>query len=321
MKKNKLRVAILFGGKSAEHEVSIQSAKNIIKSLDKNKYEIVAIKINKDGKINFSLNNIDVVFPVLHGPYGEDGSMQGYLKLLDKPYVGSGVLGSAIGMDKDVTKRLLRDAGLPVGKFIVFRKGDEIDFTKIKKVVSIPFFVKPANLGSSIGVSKVKDLNSFGPAIDTAFTYDSKIIIEEYTKGQEIECSVLGNDDPVASVPGEIVPSHEFYDYDAKYIDSEGAAIMIPANISKAKTKEIQSLAVKAFKVLCLDGLARIDFFLTTTGKILINEPNTIPGFTNISMYPKLWEKSGIMYSELLDKLIELALDKHRIQKKLKTSL
>lgn len=321
MKNNKLRVAILFGGKSAEHDVSIQSAKNIIKSLDKNKYEVTAIKINKDGKINFSLNNIDIVFPVLHGPFGEDGSMQGYIKLLDKPCIGSGVLGSAIGMDKDVTKRLLRDSGLPVGKFIVFRRGEAIDFAKIRSELGIPFFVKPANLGSSIGVSKVKNETDFERSIKVAFSYDTKIIIEEYTEGQEIECSVLGNENPIASVPGEIIPTHEFYDYEAKYIDSNGARIHIPAEITDKQIKEIQSLAIRVFKVLSLDGLARIDFFLTTTGKIYVNEPNTIPGFTNISMYPKLWEKSGIKYSELLDKLIELAIDKYYIQNKLKTSL
>ncbi|HUQ85473.1 MAG TPA: D-alanine--D-alanine ligase family protein [Candidatus Limnocylindrales bacterium] len=321
MKSKKLRIAVLYGGKSAEHDVSLKSAKNVINALDKNKYEVTPIKIDKDGKINFTLNNIDLVFPVMHGPYGEDGSIQGFLKLANLPFVGSGVLGSAIGMDKDVTKRLLRDAGLPIGKFLVFERKDEIHFDDVKKELGVPFFVKPANLGSSIGVSKVKNEADFDQAVKSAFSYDAKIIIEEYTEGQEIECAVLGNENPIASIPGEIIPTHEFYDYEAKYIDAEGAKLKIPAGISDAKIKEIQALAIKAFKVLCLEGMSRIDFFLTKSGKILINEPNTIPGFTNISMYPKLWEKSGIAYPELIDRLIQLAIDRFKTQNKFRTTL
>lgn len=321
MKKNKLRIAILYGGKSAEHEVSINSAKNVIDSLDKNKYDITAIKINKDGKINFDLKNIDVVFPVLHGPYGEDGSMQGYLKLMNLPYVGSGVLGSAMGMDKDITKRILRDANLPIGEFLVFKKFEKLNFDQIKNKLGLPFFVKPANLGSSVGVSKVKNRKDFDKAIKESFLYDTKIIIEEFIDGREIECAVLGNDNPIASIAGEVIPTHEFYDYNAKYIDENGARLKIPADILNAKMMEVQALAVKAFKALCLEGMARIDFFMDKAGRLYVNEPNTIPGFTNISMYPKLWEKSGIMYSDLLDKLIELAIDRYRIQKELRTSL
>ncbi len=321
MKNKKIRVAVLFGGKSAEHEVSIQSAKNIIASLDKKKYEITSIKISKDGKWNFDLNNIDVVFPALHGSYGEDGSMQGVLRLLNIPFVGSGVLGSAVGMDKDVAKRLLRDAGLPVADFLVFRKEESIDFAKVVEKLGFPFFVKPANLGSSVGVAKVKNQKDFADAVHEAFSYDTKILIEQYIPGKEIECSLLGNDDPIASLPGEIVANHEFYDYDAKYLDEQGAELKIPANLSQKKVKEVQTLAIKSFKVLCLEGMARIDFFYTQDGKFYINEANTIPGFTNISMYPKLWEASGITYPELVDKLIQLAIEKHKEQQKLRTSL
>lgn len=318
--KKKIRVAVLFGGKSAEHEVSIESAKNVIKSLDLNKYDVIPVEIDKYGKGDLTLQNIDVVFPVLHGPFGEDGSMQGFLKVSEIAFVGSGVLGSAIGMDKDVTKRLLRDAGLPIGKFLVFENKEVPDFSKVKRALGLPVFIKPANLGSSVGVAKVKNVEEFEKAVKEAFLYDTKIIIEEYIKGREIECSVLGNEEPQASVPGEIIPTHEFYDYNAKYIDADGAKLKIPAELSEDKIREVQELAVKAFKVLCLEGMARIDFFLTDSKKLYLNEPNTIPGFTNISMYPKLWEASGLSYSKLIDKLILLALQKHKKQLELKTS-
>ncbi len=318
----KLKVAVLFGGKSAEHEVSMQSAKNVVASLDTNKCDVVEVMIDKDGNWQKDLlDDVDVVFPVLHGPYGEDGSMQGFLKINNLPFVGPGVLGSAIGMDKDVSKRLMRDAGLPISDFLVFYKGDDVAFESIKNKLGLPFFIKPANLGSSVGVSKVHGEEEFEKAVTEAFHYDTKIIIEAFIKAREIECSVLGNDNPIASVPGEIVASHEFYDYDAKYLDEHGAELKIPAVLSDEKIKEVQGLAIKTFKVLCLEGMARVDFFLTPEGKFFVNEANTIPGFTNISMYPKLWEASGISYSDLVDKLIDLAIERFEREKRLKSSI
>lgn len=323
----KLRVAVLFGGKSAEHEVSLNSARNVIDSLDREKYEVVEVKIDKEGKWSKDLlDGVDVVFPVLHGPYGEDGSMQGFLKINNLPFVGPGVLGSAVAMDKDVTKRLLRDAGLPVGKFIVILEGGGSrpigsQFEEISSKLGLPFFVKPANLGSSVGISKVSSEEQFAKAVLDAFRFDSKVIVEEYIKGREIECSVLGNDNLRASVPGEITASHEFYDYDAKYLDEHGADLKIPAELSDDLVKEVQDLAVKTFKVLCLEGMARIDFFLTAENKLYVNEANTIPGFTNISMYPKMWEASGVSHPELVDKLIELAMERHERENKLKSSI
>lgn len=362
MNTKKIRVAILFGGKSAEHEVSIQSAKNVYNSLDKKKYDVSLIGIDKEGEWHLCpakylleasfaqqhaldwvpsvslvtkdgrhglvdsdkgkhLHQIDVVFPVLHGPFGEDGSMQGLLTLSNLPFVGSGVLGSAIGMDKDVTKRLLRDAGLPIAKFLVYRKGESVSFDAVKNQLGLPCFVKPANLGSSVGVSKVQTEKQLRDAVTDAFTYDTKILIEEFVPGREIECSVLGNEKPIVSIPGEIIATHDFYSYEAKYLDENGATLTIPANLSQKKIKEVQELALKTFSVLCLEGMARIDCFLTPEGKFYINEANTIPGFTNISMYPKLWEASGISYSELVGKLIQFAIERHENQQSLKTSL
>ncbi|UCE07413.1 MAG: D-alanine--D-alanine ligase [bacterium] len=359
----KIRVGILFGGKSAEHEVSLQSAKNIVEAIDKNKYEVVLIGIDKQGQwylneasrfllhaenpklialnksnehvalvpknnenqlVNLSnhqsLGPIDVVFPVLHGPFGEDGTVQGLLKLFNIPYVGAGVLGSAVGMDKDVMKRLLRDAGIPIPKFVVFNKDsiDEIDFAQVKNQLRLPFFVKPANLGSSVGIHKVKDESQFKPAIMDAFQYDTKILIEEFINGREIECSVLGNENPIVSIPGEIIPQHEFYSYEAKYIDEKGALLKIPAKLPFEIIKNIQHIALKAYKVLCCEGMARVDFFLRNDREIFVSEINTIPGFTKISMYPKLWEASGIPYKELIDRLIQLALQRFEREKKLK---
>ena len=359
----KIRVGILFGGRSAEHEVSLQSAKNIVEAIDKKKYDVVLIGIDKKGrwhlgnsshfllndsspkhiKLNATNNNltllpyqsnkqlvsvddnsmetIDIVFPILHGTYGEDGTIQGLLKLADIPFVGASVLGSAIGMDKDVMKRLLRDAGLPISKFIVVKQNDKPSFGEIKKQLGLPFFVKPANMGSSVGVSKVKSEKDFMNGLSLAFSYDTKILLEKYIDGREIECSVLGNEDPIASLPGEIIPKHEFYSYEAKYIDENGAALQIPAILPQKKIKEVQSLAVKAFQTLCCEGMARVDFFLDKKNKFFVNEINTIPGFTKISMYPKLWEKSGIPYPMLIDRLIRLAIERHKRDQKLKTSL
>ncbi len=352
-RRGKLKIGVLFGGKSAEHEVSLQSAKNVINALDKNKYEVVPMGITKEGKwllgntSNYLLNDnnpkliqlntsnkeiapinddirtkekIDVIFPVMHGPYGEDGSIQGLLKLAGVPYVGASVLGSAVGMDKEIMKRLLRDAGLPIGKFIVLRQGDRVNFSKLQKELGTPLFIKPANMGSSVGVSKVQSEKEFKKGVSEAFKYDTKILIEEFIPGREIECAVLGNEKPVASVPGEIIANQEFYSYDAKYID-EGSISEIPAKVDKKIRRRIMDLAVKSFKALNCEGMGRVDFFLKKNGQVIVNEINTIPGFTDISMYPKLWEASGISQPKLLDKLIALAIDRFKKEQKLKTSV
>jgi D-alanine-D-alanine ligase len=361
MADHKLNVAILFGGKSAEHEVSLQSAKNVIEAIDKTKYKPILIGIDKTGqwllndnsqfllnsenpkliKLNSSSDEIalipqssgeiinlsrpeakqkiDVVFPILHGPFGEDGTVQGLLKLANVPFVGAGILGSAVGMDKDVMKRLLRDAGVPIAMFMAFKSGDKIDFEAVVKTLGLPCFVKPANLGSSVGISKVKQLDEFAEAVTEAFKYDTKIIIERNINGREIECAVLGNDDPVASVPGEVIVNAEFYSYEAKYIDENGAILEIPAKLPGQTIKAIQALAIKTFKVLECEGLGRVDCFLKDDGQVIINEINTIPGFTAISMYPKLWEASGISYTELIDRLIQLAIERFDKEQKLIT--
>ncbi len=361
MKKKKIRVGIIFGGKSAEHEVFLQSAKNVIDALDKNKYEPVLIGIDKKGKwylqdkSNFLLNSsnpklislnkstqlvaaipeqqenslivlstqkggIDVVLPILHGPFGEDGTIQGMLRLMDVPFVGSGVLGSAIGMDKEITKRLLRGSGIPIADFMTANNLDDITFAQAKKKLGFPLFIKPANMGSSVGVSRVTNQKEFDTAMKLAFEYDRKVLIEEAIMGREIECSVLGNENPVASIPGEIVVKADFYSYEAKYIDENGAVLEIPAKISQALNKKVQAMAVATFKSLNLEGMARVDFFLKENGDLLVNEANTIPGFTRVSMYPKLWEASGISYSKLLDTLIVLAIERYKKEKALKTS-
>jgi D-alanine-D-alanine ligase len=262
---------------------------------------------------------VDVVFPVLHGPFGEDGTVQGLLKLANLPFVGAGVLGSAVGMDKDVMKRLLRDAEIPIGKFLVFQRGDTLSYGKIKKQLGLPLFVKPANLGSSVGISKVGKKREFRAAIDEAFRYDNKIIIEEFIAGREIECSVLGNDEPIASLPGEIIVRHDFYSYDAKYIDDQGARLEIPAKLSGSVIQKIRKIAVRVYKALCCEGMARVDFFVQANGRVLVNEINTIPGFTKISMYPKMWEASGLSYPRLIDRLIRLALKRAHCERRLRT--
>lgn len=357
--KRKIRVAILFGGKSAEHEVSLRSAKNVAAALDPEKYDVVAIGIEKSGRWlpanasqrkllgtpekltqketgalaiipegngeligsgNVTSGAIDVVFPVLHGPFGEDGTVQGLLKLANVPFVGPSVLGSAVAMDKDVAKRLLRDAGIPIGKFIAATRSNPISFKDAKKELGSPLFIKPANLGSSVGVYKVKNEKEFKKAIAEALRFDTKVLIEEFIKGRELECAVLGNENPRASVVGEIIPHHEFYSYEAKYLDENGAGLEIPAKVPKATQKKIQDLAIKTFKVLACEGMGRVDFFLKANGEILVNEINTIPGFTSISMYPKLWEASGIPPSKLVDTLIKLAIDRFKRDAKLRTS-
>ena len=322
MAKKKLKIGILFGGKSAEHEISIISARNIIKSLNKDKYQIFPIKIDRNGKFNLnSLKKVDVIFPVLHGPFGEDGSMQGLLKILNIPFVGPSVLGSAVSMDKDVTKRLLKDAGILIGKFITLKVGEKISFEKVKKTLGLPVFIKPANMGSSVGISKVQNEKEWAKAIKAAFLYDSKIVIEENINGQEIECSVLGNEKPIASIPGEIVPIDDFYSYKAKYIRKNGAELLIPARLSKDIIKKVQDIAIKVFKALNCEGMGRVDFFVKKNGKIFVNEINTIPGFTAISMYPKLWKASGLPLSKLLDKLVDLAIERFKKESKLRTAV
>ena len=321
MTKKKIKISVLFGGKSAEHDVSLQSARNVINALDKKKYQVVPVKINRNGKFKFdSIKNFDGVFPVLHGPFGEDGSVQGLLKLAEVPFVGPGVLGSAVGMDKDVMKRIFRDAGIPIGKFVAVRKGERINFNKIKKELGLPLFIKPANMGSSVGINKAKNEKEFRAAVNEAFKFDVKIVIEEFIPGREIECSVLGNEKPQAALPGEIIANQEFYSCDAKYID-EGSVAKIPAELDKSTIVKIQKMSVRVFKTLCCEGMGRVDFFLKKNGDLLVNEINTIPGFTNISMYPKLWEKSGLPLPKLLDKLIELAIERFKRESKLKTSV
>jgi D-alanine-D-alanine ligase len=264
-----------------------------------------------------------VIFPVLHGPFGEDGTVQGLLKLANIAFVGAGVLGSAIGMDKDVMKRLLRDAGIPIVRFLVMNRysSKEIGFDDARNQLGLPLFIKPANLGSSVGIHKVKDPEEFERAVRDALNYDNKILIEECITGREIECSVLGNENPIASVPGEILPRHEFYSYEAKYLDENGAALEIPAKLPSGISERIRQLAIKTFSVLCCEGMARVDFFLRNDEEIIVNEINTIPGFTTISMYSKLWAASGVDYPSLLDRLVALALERHAEKQQLRTSV
>ncbi|MGD1077831.1 MAG: D-alanine--D-alanine ligase family protein [Candidatus Sulfotelmatobacter sp.] len=389
----KLRVGILFGGRSGEHEVSLLSAASVLNAIDKEKYEVVPIGITKDGRwltaehaenllqgklmleprslragdpettasaavlargeavvvppepvhrqsglVPFQTDaammrrasdraiNVDVIFPVLHGTFGEDGTIQGLLELADIPYVGAGVLGSAAGMDKDIMKSLFIAAGIPIVKHVtILRSAWEKDSKKVQKLIesklTYPVFVKPANLGSSVGISKAHNCKELGPAIEEAAKFDRKIVIEQSVggkkeKAREIECSVLGNDQPAASVPGEIIPGKEFYDYTAKYVD-EGSQLIIPAKLTKTETKRVQDLAVAAFQAVDCSGLARVDFLMDPkTRKIYLNEINTMPGFTSISMYPKLWAASGLAYADLIDRLIQLGIERHEDKKK-----
>lgn len=352
-KKKLLRVGVLFGGRSGEHEVSLASAASVMRGLDPDKYEAVPIGITKDGhwlvgegaakmlpevlkggrRVMLTADpteaalmpldrgagaqRLDVVFPVLHGTFGEDGTIQGMLDLAGLPYVGAGVLGSAIGMDKDVAKRLCQAAGIPVVPWVAvlrwrWEKEPETVKAEIEKEFPYPVFVKPATLGSSVGMTKVHNAEELPAALDLACEFGMKILVEQALVAREIEVSVLGNHEPKASVPGEIVPHREFYDYTAKYLE-EGTQLVIPAELKPAQVTKIQTLAVEAFRVLELAGMARVDFFLEKKGsKVFLNEVNTIPGFTSISMYPKLWEASGIPFRELIDKLIQLALEMQR---------
>ncbi|GMO33016.1 MAG: D-alanine--D-alanine ligase [Termitinemataceae bacterium] len=265
--------------------------------------------------------DIDVVFPILHGPFGEDGTVQGLLKLADIPFAGSGVLGSAVGMDKDVMKRLLTFANIPIGKYLVVNANDKLPtYETVKEAINIPCFVKPANMGSSVGVEKIHNSDEYIKFSNMAFQYDTKIILEEFIEGREIECAVLGNENPIASILGEIKSSHEFYSYNAKYLDENGAVLEIPAKLDSVLVTQIQTLAIQTFKALYAQGLSRIDFFLKYDGTIYVNEINTMPGFTKISMYPKLWEASGISYTDLIDRLIQLAFDRYKKESKIETS-
>jgi D-alanine-D-alanine ligase len=345
----KTRVAVVYGGRSGEHEVSLISAASVIDNLDQNRFEIVPVGIDKAGKWHLgdqkqiqsggkvkslpsptgqelapqaATGKVDVVFPVMHGPFCEDGSIQGLLELADIPYVGAGILGSAIGMDKEVAKRLVEAAGLPVVPYVTFKKGEwnkrsDHFIEQIKKKLGYPCFVKPVNMGSSVGVHKVKDPGALRAAIEDALRYDLKILVEKAINAREIEFSVLENPEygepPLVSVAGEITPKHEFYSYEAKYLDDAGADLMIPARLNAEQMAEGQNLARSIFQILEGEGMARVDLFVDRdTGKFYFNEVNTIPGFTHISMYPKMWAASGIPYQELLTRLIDLAIARHR---------
>jgi D-alanine-D-alanine ligase len=391
----KLRVGILFGGRSGEHEVSLLSAASVLKAIDRKKFDVVPIGITKqgqwlaaadahsllegdsgavarrlragdpeatpgakllhegmpmllapepgvndqgnegrlEGKSRLDGRSLDVVFPVLHGTFGEDGTIQGLFELAGIPYVGSGVLGSSAGMDKDVMKRLFAQAGLPIVRHVTLLRSDwekspRKAVAQIEAALKFPVFVKPANLGSSVGISKAHDRRELGPALDEAAKYDRKLIVEQGvggasrggkkgSKARELEVAVLGNDDPKASVVGEIIPGKEFYDYEAKYL-SEGSVPVIPAKLTREESKKIREMAIAAFRACDLAGLARVDFLMEPDGRrrIYLNEVNTLPGFTQISMYPKLWEASGVPYTELITRLIELALERDKEKKR-----
>lgn len=359
----KLRVGVVFGGRSGEHEVSLMSAASVLRAIDREKYDVVPIGITREGRwlvggdplqalVKGALEQtqpaiflpdpgraalvpvsqggsplevgrpsvppLDVIFPVLHGPYGEDGTVQGLLELADVPYVGCGVAASAVGMDKALMKGIFRDAGLPLlDHLVILRREAEQELARVQSAIEsrfgYPCFVKPANLGSSVGVVKVHGADELPAALREAARYDRKLLVEDAAEDcREIECSVLGNDQPVASVPGEIIPSREFYDYEAKYVD-QGSRLVIPAPLSPEAAERVQSYAIRAFRAIDGAGLARVDFFVRRgTEEVYVNEINTMPGFTPISMYPKLWEATGISYQELIDRLIQLALERHR---------
>jgi D-alanine-D-alanine ligase len=315
----KLRVAVVYGGRSGEHEVSIRSAKAILAGMDTEKYEKIEYFIDKEGKWSphaigpepGAHPEIDVVFPVLHGTFGEDGTIQGLFELADLPYVGAGVLGSSVSMDKEMMKRVCAERMLPVVDYVTVTR-EKADIDTICTRLPFPMFVKPANLGSSVGISKAHDEAELKAAVALAAQYDRKVIVERGIIGRELECAVLGNDDPIASLPCEILPSREFYDYDDKYL-LDRAVTKLPADLPEGKTEELRRLAVECYRAVECEGMARVDFLLEeSTGKLYINEINTIPGFTSISMYPKMWEASGIGFSALVDRLIDLALERHQ---------
>ena len=318
----KTTVAVIYGGRSGEHEISIRSAKSIMAALDRDRYDVMEYFIDPMGKWApepilpepGAQPEIDVVFPVLHGTFGEDGTVQGLLELADLPYVGAAVLASSVSMDKEMTKRICMERDLPVVEYVVQAR-HELDPAPIAKGFPFPVFVKPANLGSSVGISKVHTAAELEPAMRLAAEFDRKIIVERAIIGRELECAVLGNDDPVASLPCEILPSKEFYDYEDKYL-LDRAQFRLPAELSEEQTAELRRLAVECFRAVGCEGMARVDFLLeSATGKLYLNEINTIPGFTSISMFPKMWEQTGLGFAALVDRLIELALERHAARK------
>ena len=359
----KIRVGVVFGGRSPEHNISLLSASNVIENMDRDKFEVVLLAIDKDGiwhhnagalelknpgnaqlvslpeydnvvyisqnsgdhaiidtSTGKTITKIDVLYPVLHGAFGEDGSIQGLAKVAGLPCVGCGILGSSAGMDKDVTKRLLRDSGIGIADFVTLRKGynDQLSYAEISAKIGTELFVKPANLGSSVGVSFVDNEEDFNKAVKEGFMYDPKVIVEEKIVGREIECAVMGNEQPSASVIGEILPKTEWYTFENKYVDDDGAGLQIPANLTKEQTEEARSIAINTYINLECCGLTRVDMFLKEDGGIIVNEVNTLPGFTQISMYPKLWSHSGIEYQDLITKLIQLAIEKFEAENRLK---
>ncbi|MDA8228357.1 MAG: D-alanine--D-alanine ligase [Desulfitobacterium hafniense] len=363
MGNSRIKVVVLFGGQSGEHEVSLNSAESVLQAIDYSRYEVETIGISKEGQWFWGITpsewiknkstskstqvtlihdpgnprflaldgtslpddgRFNLIFPVLHGPLGEDGTIQGLFEVANVPYVGSGVLGSSLGMDKDRMKAVFAYAGLSQAPYLTFLRSEfKLNATKILATIETklgyPCFIKPANLGSSVGISKAKNRSELIDALSVASTFDRKIVVEQNISGREIEVSVLGNDTPRASIAGEILPAHEFYDYDAKYLDT-GSRLVIPAVLDDHILNTLQDMAIKAFKAVEAAGLSRVDFFLTADNKVFINEINTLPGFTKISMYPKLWEASGISYSELIDQLIQLGLERHRDSKDRKIS-
>lgn len=369
----KIRVGLIFGGKSGEHEVSLASAQSVAHAIDKEKYEIGLIGITKDGRwiaggsalkqlatasptpllsgklenngngvtietastkelvpgaaaSTSPLSSIDVAFPLVHGPFGEDGTVQGLLELADIPYVGAGVAASAVGMDKALMKAVFRANNLPIVDWMLIRRHDweskpEETIRSIESAFGYPCFIKPANLGSSVGISKAHNWDELAQALANAAQYDRRLLAERAVDAREIECSVLGNDEPIAAIPGEVVPKREFYDYVAKYADDSGTELKVPADLSPELTRSVQDIAVRAFKAIDGSGLARVDFFIERgTNRVLVNEINTIPGFTSVSMYPMMWEKTGLTYPALIDRLIQLALERYADKKKSKTS-
>lgn len=358
----KKTIALIFGGKSAEHEVSLRSAKNVSDALDKDQFSPVLIGISKEGSwyrfpdmgvfsnvaiedkalpasaepvalislqgkpVLYSLKdqsktNLDCAFPIMHGTMGEDGTIQGLFKMVQIPFVGCGVWSSAAGMDKEVMKRLLAEAKIPNARYMLLTPWQNNSWSEISAKLDSPFFIKPANAGSSVGVHKIKNEAEFADKLKDAFQFDTKVLAEEFIQGRELECSVMGhNHAPKASLPGEVIPQHEFYSYEAKYVDDNGALLQIPAKLEADVVKRLQAMAEKTFHVMGCDGLTRVDFFLKPNGELYINEINTIPGFTKISMYPKMWEATGLSYKDLITGLIRLAFEKFEADQKLKTS-
>jgi D-alanine-D-alanine ligase len=336
----KVRVAVVMGGRSSEHEISLASARSVLESLDPARYETVTVEIGRDGRwelgsgsrpelerdgrsvvetlpvptsrVPATLAEVDVVFPVLHGPFGEDGTVQGLLELADVPYVGAGVTASALCMDKDLFKSVLRDHGVPVTRSVTLRKPDGFE-----SPFGFPVFVKPARLGSSVGITKARGEDELRAGLELAFRHDEKVLVEEFVSGVEVECSVLGNEEPIASIPGEIVANADWYDFSAKY-DEGGMDLVVPPRVPEKSIERVQELSVQAFRVTECEGMARVDCFVREDGEVLINELNTIPGFTATSVYAKLFEASGIPYEELLERLVQLALERHERRAKLK---